>query len=404
MKAYKVIVAGAGPAGSTTAYECARRGLPVLLLDRAAFPRDKPCGGGVTIRAAKLLPFDIAPVVERTISGMNISWRQTQDFDRTYDGAITYLTQRRRLDAFLVEKAVEAGAVFAQHAPVKELRRAGNATEVLAGGVWYRGDSIVAADGANGVTAKLAGIETRLNNGIALEGNFTPGGGVPHKWHEAIDFDIGDVPGGYGWVFPKGDHLNVGVGGWRMAGPTLRRRLDRLARSQGFDPGAIWGLRGHLLPVRTRASRLVNRNALVVGDAAGLLDPLTGEGIYAAIHSGQAAARHLEAYLSGAAADLSGYERDLRRGLLPELETGKTLHRLFHLAPRLFVRLERTSPTAWRAVCMILRGERSYLDIRRRLGPAWPLAVATSTLLYPTVAARSLARGLTARRRTKSAA
>ncbi len=107
---YDVIVVGAGPGGSTAARECAERGLSTLLLDKASFPRDKPCGGGVNIRAARLLPFDLAPVVEREIYGIRFSLRLSGAYTRRADAPLTYLTQRSRLDHYLVERAVAAGA------------------------------------------------------------------------------------------------------------------------------------------------------------------------------------------------------------------------------------------------------------------------------------------------------
>lgn len=82
MPTYDIIVVGAGPAGSTAARECATLGLSVLLLDKAQFPRDKPCGGGVSSRAAGLLPFDLAPVVEQTIRSIYLAWGSQPGFTR----------------------------------------------------------------------------------------------------------------------------------------------------------------------------------------------------------------------------------------------------------------------------------------------------------------------------------
>ncbi|MDA1189592.1 MAG: NAD(P)/FAD-dependent oxidoreductase [Chloroflexi bacterium] len=387
---YDVIVVGAGPAGSTTAYECATRGLSVLLLDKAEFPRDKPCGGGVTVRAANLLPFDLTPVVERTISGMYISYRRGDGFGRTFPNVVTYLTQRRHLDQFLVEKAVEAGTTFVPHAGVKELLRTENTVEILASGKWYESKALVAADGANGVTANLAGIQAKFEKGVALEGNIACSENIAGRWREAIEFDIGDVPGGYGWVFAKGDHLNIGVGGWSTVGPTLRARLDRLTRSYGFDPADLIELRGHYLPVRLKHSRLVNRNSLAVGDAAGLLDPLTGEGIFAAIYSGQVAARHLAAYVSGTVPNLDGYETELHMTLVPELEAGRTLHRLFHTMPGFFAGLPRRSPRTWNAVSKLMRGDRTYLDVKKRLGSVWSLLAIMAFVSYSVLTLKAL--------------
>src|SRR4051812_44497190 len=117
----EVVVVGAGPAGSTAAREIAQRGHQVLLLDRAKFPRDKPCGGGLTVRCAALLPFSIEPVVEQVITGAIIADLDGRRTTRDAGRVLTYLTQRRRLDALLVERAQEAGVEFRDGQPVREV-------------------------------------------------------------------------------------------------------------------------------------------------------------------------------------------------------------------------------------------------------------------------------------------
>src|SRR3990170_4724633 len=109
---HDAIVIGAGPAGSTAARLLAREGASVLLMDKHRFPRDKPCGGGVTLRAASVQDIDLSPVIERTIYGARFSLRLGQSFDRRYREPLTYMTQRRRLDQLLAERAAESGADF----------------------------------------------------------------------------------------------------------------------------------------------------------------------------------------------------------------------------------------------------------------------------------------------------
>jgi geranylgeranyl reductase family protein len=374
---YDVIIVGAGPAGSTAARECAARGFSVLLLDKAAFPRDKPCGGGINVRAARLLPFDLAPVVERAIFGIRVSLRQSYRFARDFPEPLTYLTQRSRFDAFLVEQAVRAGVTLRERAPVRGIDRHASRVVVRAGRETFNGRALVAADGANGLTARLAGLTVRRRLGVALEANLTPAEGIPEEWTAAFGLDVGTVPGGYGWIFPRGDHLNIGVGGWERFAPALRARLERLTRFYGFDPADAWGRRGSHLPMRLPDAPLAEGNVLLVGDAAGLLDPLTGDGIYSALWSGRAAARHLAAYLAGEAPDLRGYEQEVTQDLLPDLHIAGRLHGLFQVVPAAFVTLIERTPRAWRAGCLLLRGELTYTGaIRRLLSRAfrWPRA------------------------------
>src|SRR6266481_8945699 len=110
MQEFDVAIVGAGPAGSTAAYRLASAGARVLLVDRASFPRDKPCGGGVTLRAARLLPFSIEPVVEDALDRLQLSLRYRWGFLREARAPLAYMTQRTRLDQFLLQKAREAGA------------------------------------------------------------------------------------------------------------------------------------------------------------------------------------------------------------------------------------------------------------------------------------------------------
>src|ERR1044072_6314565 len=111
MEDFDVIVAGGGPAGSTAAFHLARAGARVALFDRARFPRDKPCGGGITARAFAQAPVDISPVVEQEVSRVRFSFRLGASFDYSYPKTLVYMTQRLRLDAFLLEAATGRGAL-----------------------------------------------------------------------------------------------------------------------------------------------------------------------------------------------------------------------------------------------------------------------------------------------------
>ena len=118
MPSYDAIVVGAGPAGSVTALRLAREGASVLLLDRARFPRDKPCGGGLTYRAIRELPVDVGPVVEDVVDRFEFSFRYRHRFERRSASTIVLMTQRKRLDAYLAAQAAEAGAELQEEAKV----------------------------------------------------------------------------------------------------------------------------------------------------------------------------------------------------------------------------------------------------------------------------------------------
>lgn len=384
MGTYDLIIVGAGPAGSTTARETAAAGASVLLLDRAEFPRDKPCGGGVNVRAARLLPFDLTPVVERTVSGLSVSLDLKRDFRRHSRAPLCYMTQRSRLDAFLVEQAITAGAVLRDGEAVRSVEISGRDVVVRMRGGSYCGRAVVGADGANGIVARCTGLAGGRDLALALEGNIPCDRGVPPRWQETIAMDLGLIPGGYGWLFPKGEHLNLGVGGWRHFGPLLRGRLNALAAHFGFALSRLEHLRGHHLPIRRPGAPLASRRVLLVGDAAGLIDPLSGEGIYAAIYSGCLAARHLLRYLDGAAAGLEPYARGIEADLAPDLLASKRFQDVFHLMPSVYVRLLQRSDLIWDTLCRLVRGEQSYIGLRQRIGPLAPLVDLLSMLVRQT--------------------
>jgi flavin-dependent dehydrogenase len=279
------------------------------------------------------------------------------------------MTQRRRLDAYLVEGATGAGVVFLDGEPVRALETDRRGMTVRTERGSYAARTVIGADGANGVIGRTAALSPRAEEAVALEGNLPCPRGVPGVWREVAALDLGGLAGGYGWVFPKGDHLNVGVGAWKYAAFTLRPKLAALCSRYGFDPGGLEGLRGHHLPVRAPGSTIARGQLALVGDAAGLVDPLSGEGIHAAFLSGRLAAEAVLDFLAGEAEDLSPYQQAVDRCLQPELTAARKLQELFNFAPPPYVALLRRSERFWRFLCQCMRGERTYLDFLRIIGP-----------------------------------
>jgi geranylgeranyl reductase family protein len=342
MERFDAIVVGAGPAGSVTAYLLARAGAKTLLLDRARFPRDKPCGGGLTVRAVRELPVDPAPVVEDSVDTFELGLDYRRRVERKSSEPLVLMTQRRRLDGFLAEQAASAGADFRDGQKVTGISLEENGVRL--NGV--RASFLVGADGANGVTAKALDVGGLRGHGVALEGNSPGRDGFAGR---AL-VQLGSVPGGYAWIFPKGDHVNVGVGGWDHQGPRLREHLARLCAAYRIDESKLTDVRGHRLPMRAPGSRLARGRALLVGDAAGLIDPLSGDGMYEAFVSARLAAK---AVLENR---IENYERELDAELTRTLAASWKAKLAFDRFPRLTYTIAR-APLVWPFFEAFVRGD-----------------------------------------------
>ena len=315
---WDLVVIGAGPAGSATALGALTEdpGLRVLLLDRSEFPRDKSCGDGIAPHVLDALaPVGAADVVD--------GWAPLRDLELAHgDVSVSgpmrrevHVVPRRVLDARLVERAVAAGAVLRTHRATS-LTRTG--TPVVSGEV--SADVVVGADGAHSfVRTALLG-KRREPRAIAIRG-YAPT--TPEMaGRQVIRYGDRRQPS-YAWAFDRGDGLaNVGYGellpGERHGGaPSRRLLLDQLellvpgAASTGDD----W--RGHHLPLSSWRWDQPDGPVLLVGDAAGLVNPMTGEGIYYAVATGIAAGRTAaRAVRAGRPADAGAEHRRVVRTLL----------------------------------------------------------------------------------------
>jgi geranylgeranyl reductase family protein len=360
---FDAIVVGAGPSGSTCAYFLARAGLSTLLVDRATFPRDKPCGGGITARAAALLPFSLDPVVEEVVDRFEFGLCSRKRFPRTSEQPLVLMTERVKLDAFLVSRAVDAGAVFRDGTTVRQVRLHAGGAAVGAETWTASAAALVGADGVNGTIATQLGIAGARRHLVALEADMPFGLIDRSGYRRRLAVEVGTVAGGYAWVFPKLDHLNIGVVGWKTEGPHLREHLHRFARSLDLDPEALKHVRGYRLPLRAPGDPLCEGRSVLVGDAAGLIDPLSGEGIHSAFLSATLAAEAIVALVHGQSRDLRPYANATLSalGALPAASWGcrASLDRF----PRTSYAFLRT-PQAWLAMKRILQGQAAGNETR----------------------------------------
>ena len=374
---FDVLVVGAGPAGCAAAYDLARAGIRVLLLDKRSFPRHKACACGLTRKTLKALRYSVEPVIERTcrdvvlqeagpafLHGRRVADKSCEVRVRMRN-PFCAMSVRERFDDFCLRQTLAQGAEIRKIEGVVALRELADGVELdvsIDGAIeTVRATVVIGADGSNGQMRRLAGgiafqreqrgadayeaVGASLPDepvwyarGFALEATVPfadlpstlPAGDRPQD----LVFDFSPIAGGYGWLFPKGDHVNIGVGGFvprdgadaataEMQFEAVTRGLlaDYTRTKLGVELGALksahvsgqhLGLGGHAYVPQGRV--------LLVGDAAGLVDPLTGEGIHSAIVSGQAAAAAVTE-ARAAEAKQGNVAKAYARGLKPLQET-----------------------------------------------------------------------------------
>jgi geranylgeranyl reductase family protein len=348
-KAYDVLVVGMGPAGATAAYQLSRAGLSVLGLDKATHPRYKVCGGGLSARIDRILEDDYKSVVEHTIYGIQFSYRGVDPIFIDSSSPIAYMVMRDRFDQFLVEKARQAGTEVCQDEPVTSCRQLSDGIEVMTDRGRYLAKALIGADGANSLVAQQLFPGRRSRRMATLESEI-PIGSVPHYpgTGRAV-IDIGATPKGYAWIFPKRERLSIGVGDLRGGLPSPKKIFDQFVRDEkGLAPWKVPQPVGHPLPVfsedslvkdGTESAGLVSGQALLVGDAAHLVDPLFGEGIYYAVRSGQLAAESILRQVHDLRRSLADYEEAVRREIYEEFRVAARMASLLYSYPHLCHRL-----------------------------------------------------------------
>ncbi|HEY7142423.1 MAG TPA: NAD(P)/FAD-dependent oxidoreductase [Methylomirabilota bacterium] len=380
--AVEVAIVGAGPAGATAALVLARAGVEVVLLDRAPLPRDKTCGGGVVARALAALPPGVDLPVERRLVRVESRFVDAGVAVTVERAApLVHMAMRAPLDLALAEAARAAGAALRAPCTLARVELTPDHLQLETSGGPLRARFLIAADGATGPTARAAGWTEPLGTVPALEAEVEVPPRVLERYADRARFDLGTPAGGYGWIFPKADHLSVGVGVFTEGG--ARRRLrDELCRylgAVGLGEASVRRVRGAPIPVRPRRAAARGR-VLLAGDAAGLADPLTGEGISQAILSGRLAAESLLAARLDARVAARAYVASLRRSVLRELRIARGLAWVLYRRPALSRRLvPRLGQLAGEALTEVVAGRRSYQELVGS-GRAWRRLLAALAL------------------------
>ncbi len=380
---YDVVICGAGPAGACAGYEAAAAGLKTLIIERRTLPRYKTCGGGVPLTVGSELP-NLVPeaFVEATVTHLRHTW----DFRDAHVASLNpdpaeppmslWMVQRSVFDNALTERAARAGCDVRDGVAVRTVEPDGETRMrvTTADGDVYHAAHVVGADGANGVVARAAGLRKNRLLAIALEAE------IPHEWgqgHESLQPHIAHleyaVRQGYAWVFPKAGHLSVGAGtfGRRSAEGRGEASKDELARwmlgyleslgiprrREGIEfhghPLPIWG---GSEPVEAWGGRVV-----LAGDAAGMVNPLFGDGISYACRSGASAGKALA---TGRAAQ---WTEDLREEFGRSHDAALTVAKFFYQFPAVCYKMGVKRPTATRTAGRLIAGDLPFDRILDRL-------------------------------------
>lgn len=332
MTVFDVAIIGSGPAGSSAAFELSQSGISTVIIEKETLPRYKTCGGGLVYRGLKMMPFDISSVVEKEFHSMDLYFSKKKPCITTKrERPIVSMVMRDAFDNLIVEKAKENGVTLLQNHKVLNITFGEIQTlHTTEGDVAAK--FIIAADGALSPIAKMAGWEETRTTIPALEYEIKVPDADFERLSQNARFDIDAIPYGYGWCFPKKNHLSIGIATIIKTNKKIDLKkyysayLETLGITEIIDEQA----HGFIIPVTPRKDFFVQKNVFLTGDSAGLADPLVAEGISNSILSGVLAAQAIieSNLIPEKAASL--YLEKLEATILPEIEKAKVLSHHFY--------------------------------------------------------------------------
>jgi len=362
---FDVVIIGGGPAGSTAAENLARSGISVLMIERASHPRYKTCGGGLVGKSLRSVHAPLNGAIHRNCHTVALYLHDIGlRFSTVREEPVIAMTMRDEFDYQLLAGAQKAGARLRTECEVVEMtwndHQVGLRT--TAGDISTR--YIIAADGATGTTARKAGWSETRRFAPALEYEIRVDQDTLSRFEGCPRFDVGIVPYGYSWVFPKRNHLSVGVITMRKATVSLHNSMKRYLAYLDLRAEGEIEKHGFMIPTKPRTDGFARNRTLLVGDAAGFADPVTAEGISYAVRSGQIAADVLtdSGFDEGRVA--ARYHEALNDNLLSEMRYGGVLAAVFYDWPNVRNWLfRRHGQPLMELITDVMMGKTTYREI-----------------------------------------
>ncbi|MCJ8280971.1 MAG: geranylgeranyl reductase family protein [Rivularia sp. ALOHA_DT_140] len=357
---YDCIIVGAGPAGGTAAYHLAKQGRSVLVLEKESLPRYKPCGGGVSPAIAKWFDFDFSPVISLKVDTIRFTWKKGDPVETKIQTIEpVWMVQRYAFDHFLVKQAQNVGAELKDGTEVKSIAFKSDHWEVSTANGGFSARYLIAADGANGPMSKWLGFkEPKRRMAAALEAPVAPG-----QDKSKILFEFGTIKNGYIWSFPKADGVSIGATTFLGGEPGNFTKIFKDCSSMlGIDISAAKEY-SHPICVWNGNKQLHTQNAVLAGETAGVVDPMTAEGIRPSIFSGMKAAEAIHKALGGDANALEQYTEVINEEWGADLAWAQKLAGAFYRFPGVGYKAGVKRPTGSQIMGQILCGQLRYGDV-----------------------------------------
>src|SRR3972149_7925775 len=367
---YDVIIVGTGPAGGMCAYELSKRNLRVILLEKEKLPRYKVCAGGLTKKAVDILPEDIRDIAENYTFNTHLTLNHRWRFLKATSFPIVTMVMRDKFDNFLVQKSQAYGASLLDRTRVNSVEEFPDYVLVRTERGNFKSKVIVGADGVTSLVARSLGLRKKPKLGVALEGEIFPNNNSADlsSYNGSLHLDFNVIPRGYGWILPKRDHLSVGVFTTLPKIKEIKRYFSFYLERKGLAKNYICrSLVGHQIPIGGRDEILNTKRGLLIGDAAGLADPITGEGIYFGLRSGQIATEVIAQSLATDSLLLDEYTQKVKNEIISDFKFASYIAKFFYNLSFFTYNLLRKTNRFSEAFVRVVAGEQPYRDMFKNM-------------------------------------